>query len=184
LSSETDLWNRPAPTVTQSNPSFASSGDRYGQPAQTTTQNGPSLFPEFTSQAAAPPASTSPTGFNNSAGFGSQPALNANNPPNRFGANQSGFGQQPTMQTAAGQPMGNMQTYGYGNQPGTMNGLNGQPGQEQLPWLPLLVVSLCLAGSFGANLYLGWSYADARYRYHLLIRKSSESFHRATSIAA
>jgi len=31
-----------------------------------------------------------------------------------------------------------MQAYGYGNQPGAMNGMNGQPGQEQLPWLPLL----------------------------------------------
>ncbi len=86
-------------------------------------------------------------------------------------------------QPAAGQPAtGNMATYGYGNQAMAINGQ--QSGPDQLPWLPLLVVSLCLAGSFGENLYLGWSYADARYRYHLLVRKSSESFHRATGIAA
>jgi hypothetical protein len=102
--------------------------------------------------------------------------------PNRFGTNQPGFGQQqPTTQNGAGQPVGNMQAYGYGNQPGAMNGMNGQPAQEQLPWLPLLVVSLCLAGSFGANVYLGWSYADARFRYHTLVRKSTASFHRAAA---
>jgi hypothetical protein len=77
---------------------------------------------------------------------------------------------------------GNMSTLGFGNQ----NGLMGQQpmNQEQLPWMPLLAVSLTLAGSLGANLYLGWSYADARHRYHLLVRRSTESFHKATGIAA
>lgn len=52
--------------------------------------------------------------------------------------------------------------------------------QEQLPWLPLLLVSLGLAGSLGANLFLGWSYVDARQRYRSLVQKTTDAFHRRT----
>jgi hypothetical protein len=55
---------------------------------------------------------------------------------------------------------------------------------EDVPWKPLLAVSLGLAGSLGANLFLGWSYADARHRYRALVRKTTESFQRATGVAA
>jgi hypothetical protein len=55
---------------------------------------------------------------------------------------------------------------------------------EQLPWIPLLVVSVSLAGSLAANLFLGWSYADARLRYRNLVRKTTSSFHRAAGAAA
>jgi hypothetical protein len=58
------------------------------------------------------------------------------------------------------------------------------PTGEQLPWIPLLVVSVSLAGSLAANLFLGWSYADARFRYRNLVRKTTSSFHRATGAAA
>jgi hypothetical protein len=177
-SAETDVWNRPAPAATQSNSGFATSGDRYSQPAPT-TQNAPNLFPDFSAPSTT--SSATPSGFNNPAGFGNQPATSAGNSPNRFGVNQPGFGPQNTMQPTPGQPAGNMATYGYGNQGMAMNGQ--QLGPDQLPWLPLLVVSLCLAGSFGANVYLGWSYADARYRYQSLVRKSTDSFHRATAAA-
>jgi hypothetical protein len=54
----------------------------------------------------------------------------------------------------------------------------------QEPWLPLLLVSLGLAGSIGANFFLGWSYMDARQRYRSLVQKTSEVFHRVTGAAA
>jgi hypothetical protein len=42
-------------------------------------------------------------------------------------------------------------------------------------------VSLALAGSLGANLFLGWSYLDARQRYHSLVRKTADKFRRAVA---
>ncbi|MEX0611069.1 MAG: hypothetical protein WD738_07990 [Pirellulales bacterium] len=55
---------------------------------------------------------------------------------------------------------------------------------QQPPWLPLLVVSLSLAGSLGANLFLGWSYIDARQKYRTLVRKTADKFRRAATAAA
>jgi hypothetical protein len=55
-------------------------------------------------------------------------------------------------------------------------------GTEQ-PWMPLLVVSLSLAGSIGANLFLGWSYMDARQKYRHLVQKTANQFRRAVSAA-
>jgi hypothetical protein len=49
------------------------------------------------------------------------------------------------------------------------------------PWMPLLLVSLSLAGSIGANLFLGWSYVDARQKYRTLVQKTANKFRRATS---
>jgi hypothetical protein len=50
--------------------------------------------------------------------------------------------------------------------------------------MPLLVVSLSLAGSLGANLFLGWSYMDARQKYRSLVQKTANKFRRAASSAA
>jgi hypothetical protein len=55
------------------------------------------------------------------------------------------------------------------------------PAAEQLPWAPLLVVSLSLAGSIGANLFLGWSYIDARQKYRTLVQKTANKFRRAVA---
>jgi hypothetical protein len=55
---------------------------------------------------------------------------------------------------------------------------------EQQPWLPLLLVSLSLMGSLSANLFLGWSYLDARQKYRSLVRKTADTFRRVTSTAA
>jgi hypothetical protein len=55
---------------------------------------------------------------------------------------------------------------------------------QEVPWKPLLAVSLALAGSLGANLFLGWSYADARHRYLTLVAKTTHSFQKAAGIAA
>jgi hypothetical protein len=63
---------------------------------------------------------------------------------------------------------------------GTAPSLPSPPG-DQLPWLPLLVVSLALAGSIGANLFLGYSYADARHKYRTLVQKTAHKFRRAVA---
>jgi hypothetical protein len=55
------------------------------------------------------------------------------------------------------------------------------PPSEDLPWMPLLVVSLALAGSIGANLFLGYSYADARHKYRTLVQKTANKFRRAAA---
>jgi hypothetical protein len=52
---------------------------------------------------------------------------------------------------------------------------------DQVPWMPLVVVSLALAGSIGANLFLGWSYVDARQKYRTLVQKTANRFRRAVS---
>ena len=53
--------------------------------------------------------------------------------------------------------------------------------RDEPPWLPLLAVSLTLMGSLGANLFLGWSYVDARHKYRTLVRKTAEKFRRAAA---
>jgi hypothetical protein len=65
----------------------------------------------------------------------------------------------------------------------------GQPGThaaptEEVPWKPLLGVSLALAGSVGANFFLGMSYADARRRYRSLVAKTTHAFQKEAGIAA
>jgi hypothetical protein len=66
---------------------------------------------------------------------------------------------------------------GVGDTPPTLQ----TPVGEQVPWMPLLVVSLSLAGSIGANLFLGWSYIDARQKYRTLVQKTANKFRRATT---
>ncbi len=53
--------------------------------------------------------------------------------------------------------------------------------RDEPPWLPLLVVSLSLMGSLSANLFLGWSYVDARHKYRTLVRKTADKFRRAAA---
>jgi hypothetical protein len=55
---------------------------------------------------------------------------------------------------------------------------------EEVPWKPLLGVSLALAGSVGANFFLGMSYADARRRYRSLVSKTTHAFQKEAGIAA
>jgi hypothetical protein len=49
--------------------------------------------------------------------------------------------------------------------------------------MPMLLVSLSLAGSLGANLFLGFSYLDARQKYASLVRKTANSLRRSASAA-
>jgi hypothetical protein len=86
------------------------------------------------------------------------------------------------------------------NQPLAQQGPNNQPAigtqplatqqaphaanAEEVPWKPLLAVCLALAGSLGANVFLGMSYAEARHRYRALVAKTTHSFQKAAGIAA
>jgi hypothetical protein len=56
---------------------------------------------------------------------------------------------------------------------------NGQP-----QWLTLAVILLSLVGSLSANVFLGMSYMDARQKYQSLVRRTADSFRRATTAAA
>jgi hypothetical protein len=58
------------------------------------------------------------------------------------------------------------------------------PTAEQPPWLPLLIVISSLVGSLSANLFLGWSYMDARQKYRALVRKTADTFRRVAGAAA
>jgi hypothetical protein len=186
--SDADFWNRPAPALSsasgpaRSTPSATASLDRYGQPIAP-TQNGSNLWAESSSAQAAPSVASSPGPFNNPFGT-NQPTGNLSASPNPLGVNQPVnsqpvLGQQNPPMATTNQPLGNMPTLGVGNTAGLPGAQGMNP--DQLPWIPLLAASVSLAGSLGANLYLGWSYADARHRYHLLVRKTTESFHRSAA---
>lgn len=80
-----------------------------------------------------------------------------------------------------------------GTMPGTtLNDAGTDFGREttlaaqgnQPPWVPFVIVCLTLVGSLSANLFLGWSYLDARQRYRLLVRKTADTFRRVTGSAA
>lgn len=128
--------------------------------------------------------------------------VNATQPAWVYGAGQSvhntgsQVGQPPTGPYGPGQ-----YTVGTPNQPGTLGGtmpgtLLGDAATDfgrattlaaqgnQPPWVPFVVVCLTLVGSLSANLFLGWSYLDARQRYRLLVRKTADTFRRVTGSAA
>jgi hypothetical protein len=91
---------------------------------------------------------------------------------------------QPANQSLSGSPNNGLGTIGAPTAPP----LGANQGQsvtaEQVPWLPLLLVSLSLMGSLSANLFLGWSYLDARQKYRDLVRKTADTFRRVTNAAA
>jgi hypothetical protein len=57
------------------------------------------------------------------------------------------------------------------------------PAGDAPPWMPLVLVSLTLIGSVSANLFLGWSYMDARQKYRTLVRKTADKFRVAAEAA-
>ena len=84
-------------------------------------------------------------------------------------------------QGGAGQPRPSVFGTGYG-QPNTV-GQTPTDGASELPeaepWLPLMMVAVVLMGSLGVNLFLGFSYLDARHKYLSSVRRGSQSYGRA-----
>ena len=78
-----------------------------------------------------------------------------------------------------------------GQTPGTTQAANGTAvanrnpatGEPQ-PWVPLVISVLALAGSIAGNLFLGWSYLDARQKYQSLVRRTADTFRRTQPAAA
>jgi hypothetical protein len=98
--------------------------------------------------------------------------------------------QQPSGQmigsAASGTAFG-VQNQGAPQLPMTVNA--GKPAQagvaaEPQPWFTLLAALIGLAGSIALNVYLGWSYIDARQKYQALVRRTAETFRRSHSVAA
>jgi hypothetical protein len=116
--------------------------------------------------------------------------------PPAAGTNGAGLGSPPPSSTpahaqtnAAGPFMaGSMPSSHSFNTMGTPHSGTHPPASttpvDQPPWLPLLLVSLSLVGSLSANLFLGWSYIDARQKYHMLVRKTADTFRRAAKNVA
>lgn len=102
-----------------------------------------------------------------------------NSPPTNLPA----IGPAPSNLNVAGPALGTTQA---GNGTGVVGAKpsGAQLAAEQPPWVPLLVVSLSLAGSLAANLFLGFSYVDARQKYQSLVRKTADTFRRTKTAAA
>ncbi len=112
------------------------------------------------------------------AGFGTQPA-----PPNNtnWQMPQAPAVTNNTVNPAAGSAQTNILSQ---RQPGpNPSNTQTQPAEQQ-PWMPLLLASLTLIGSLSANLFLGWSYLDARQRYSSLVYRTASAFRRTTGDAA
>ena len=88
----------------------------------------------------------------------------------------------------------NITSTGNGMNPNGMNASTSQQNQigtrqqtangEPQPWVTLLIVILALAGSIAGNVYLGWSYLDARQKYQALVRRTADTFRRSKSLVA
>ena len=154
-------WPSPSSSATSvtanSNPSGAFADDRY-KTASSDSSNAANEWANFPSQQNNSASSGPP---NHIAAQSAPPVIPASNT-----RHQSAAGQHPEI--------------------GIQQQANQQLGQrpEEVPWKPLLAVSLALAGSLGANLFLGWSYAEARHRYLVLVAKTTHSFQKAAGLAA
>lgn len=82
------------------------------------------------------------------------------------------------------QPLPQIGQATIGTQPIAGQPMVQAPPAEEVPWKPLLGVSLALAGSVGANFFLGMSYADSRRRYRSLVAKTTYAFQKEAGVAA
>jgi hypothetical protein len=127
-------------------------------PAASISAKPPAIGPATNSAPNFPPLANAPAPNLPTIGSaGSNPTFNGTNPYST---------QQPVPVNAA-KP----------TQPGTA------PGEPQ-PWVTLLVTLLALAFSLAGNVYLGWSYLDARQKYQGLVRRTADTFRRTKPVAA
>jgi len=110
-------------------------------------------------------------------------------PPANVPATSPAGRSTPTGQTLLGNEMAGGQVVIAGqpapaapNAGANADGTAARPSADP-PWMPLLLVSLSLVGSLSANLFLGWSYVDARHKYRALVRKTADKFRRAAKAA-
>ncbi len=126
--------------------------------------------------------------------FGSGTATIASKPTLTTGSNST---QQPSLPTinppANGPAATNVNPAGFTpNGAQSAGGVNGvaragptsATNNPPQPWVPLIAAVLSLAGSLAANLFLGWSYLDARQKYESLVRRTAETFRRTKPAAA
>jgi hypothetical protein len=119
----------------------------------------------------------------------SAPTASSNN---SFGANQL-----PVNATVASAPAFGSTPPNGNYQPAPSNtpaGTNGSAAANhtspsaaataEKPWVTFIAVILSLAGSLAGNLFLGWSYIDARQKYQSLVRRTADTFRRARPAAA
>lgn len=130
---------------------------------------------------------TSTSGADAWANFGRPPTDVFNDPriPTTTPSTQPPAATTPSGQSFAGQSPMMQPTIGAAP-PAIQTAATSQPGvpPEEVPWKPLLAVSLALAGSLGANFYLGMSYAEARHRYRALVAKTTHAFEKKAGLAA
>jgi hypothetical protein len=112
---------------------------------------------------------------------GSRPSMQGNSYPfSQTGQRQTGnFADQSNIGTDV---FGDRERAPHPQQ--TTNGPVTSPSATEPPWMPFVLVCLTLVGSLSANLFLGWSYLDARQRYRSLVRKTADTFRRVASPAA
>ena len=68
--------------------------------------------------------------------------------------------------------------------PVQQQGLPLQPsGNPNDPWMTTVMATLIALGSVGGNLFLGWSYLDARNKYRSALRRTSRTFGRVSNLA-
>lgn len=130
----------------------------------------------------------------------SGPSLNNNNPtiasapvaksgPFNAPNTSPSFGPQPSVNTQFPTAPQNNPSFGNTNYNNGYGGLNPTKPNESVPgqtqaWVPLLAAVLSLAGSLAGNLFLGWSYLDAREKYQSLVRRTADTFRRVKTAAA
>jgi hypothetical protein len=153
-------------------------------PATITANSAPALPPvDDRYPQAAPPTQTASQAADDWANFGRPQNRDVNSSPQQAPP----VSQPPFNNAAQNQPFDprvpqNQAT--IGTQPPDTQATHQAAGAEEVPWKPLLGVSLALAGSVGANLFLGMSYADARRRYRSLVAKTTYAFQKEAGIAA
>jgi hypothetical protein len=156
--------------ASQQNARLADTRPADSQPAQQSANNWVDLWSEndpFPASSQTPPASSANQPANQTAA-----ALTGNN-----GGNPPIAAPNATS-TASGAPV---VTLPAAHSQAGRNPTAPASAPEQPPWMPLLVVSLTLAGSLGANLFLGFSYLDARQKYRSLIHKTAGRLRRSAA---
>ncbi len=130
-----------------------------------------------------PPLNTNPSNPTIGAGpFATGPTTNASTPPmmppnlpplGNPNVAPIGIGNNAEF-TPGQQPLGPQPGQPYYNAAGNLP--NSPPGEK--PWGLFVLTSLACLGSLGGNLFLGWSYFDARHKYHSALRRTVRGFTR------